>query len=80
MGPVAREAAALASIHPLAHDIPLQAIVTEQLTHTGETTELLRTLIRNACVNDGTPESGHETRSVDLLAQYVGDTGLAMDP
>ena len=25
-----------------------------------EATELLRTLIRNACVNDGTPASGHE--------------------
>ena len=28
-----------------------------------EATELLRTLIRNACVNDGTPASGHEDRN-----------------
>ena len=27
---------------------------------TGETTELLQTLIRNACVNDGSPDSGFE--------------------
>ena len=29
-----------------------------------ESIELLRALIRNACVNDGSPESGHESRSV----------------
>ena len=30
-------------------------------------TELLQHLIRNACVNDGTAESGEEVRSADLL-------------
>jgi acetylornithine deacetylase/succinyl-diaminopimelate desuccinylase-like protein len=44
-----------------------------------EVSDLLQHLIRNACVNDGTPESGHETRSVDLLAQYLGDTGLDLE-
>ena len=34
---------------------------------TGATVELLQTLIRNHCVNDGTPESGHETRNADVL-------------
>jgi len=34
-----------------------------------EATDLLQQLIRNACVNDGTPASGHELRSVDLLQQ-----------
>ena len=29
----------------------------------GPTTELLQAMIRNACVNDGTAESGHEWRS-----------------
>ena len=43
---------------------------------TGEVTELLQHLIRNACVNDGTITSGHETRNVDLLRAYLGDTGL----
>jgi len=46
---------------------------------TAEVTDLLQQLIRNACVNDGTPESGHESRSVDLLAQYLGDTGLDLE-
>ncbi|MEY4175316.1 MAG: hypothetical protein RI900_2481 [Actinomycetota bacterium] len=43
---------------------------------TGQTVELLQTLIRNRCVNDGTAESGHETRNADVLRQYLGDTGL----
>ncbi|MDQ1447697.1 MAG: hypothetical protein QOC79_668, partial [Actinomycetota bacterium] len=30
-----------------------------------ESVDLLSQLIRNECVNDGTPESGHESRSVD---------------
>jgi acetylornithine deacetylase/succinyl-diaminopimelate desuccinylase-like protein len=50
--------------------------VTEQLTHTGETTELLRTLIRNACVNDGTPDSGDELRNADTLQSYLEGAGL----
>jgi acetylornithine deacetylase/succinyl-diaminopimelate desuccinylase-like protein len=40
---------------------------------------LLAHLIRNACVNDGTPESGFESRSADVLAQYLGDTGLELE-
>ena len=34
---------------------------------TGPTTELLQSLIRNECVNDGSPDSGNETRNSDLL-------------
>ena len=44
-----------------------------------ESVDLLSQLIRNECVNDGTPESGFESRSVDLLAQYLGDTGLDLE-
>ncbi len=40
---------------------------------TGETVELLQALIRNACVNDGTPESGHEQRNSDLLDDALGE-------
>ena len=40
-----------------------------------ESVDLLSQLIRNECVNDGTPESGFESRSADLLAQYLGDSG-----
>lgn len=43
---------------------------------TGQTIELLQTLIRNQCVNDGTAASGNETRNADVLRQFLGDTGL----
>jgi acetylornithine deacetylase/succinyl-diaminopimelate desuccinylase-like protein len=46
---------------------------------TGPTTELLQGLIRNECVNDGTPDSGHETRNADLLQQYLEGGGLAVE-
>ena len=46
---------------------------------TGEVTELLQLLIRNACVNDGTAASGHEVRNADLLRAYLGDTGLDLE-
>ena len=46
----------------------------------GEIAELLQTLIRNACVNDGTPGSGHEERSVVTLRDYLGQPGLEFEP
>jgi acetylornithine deacetylase/succinyl-diaminopimelate desuccinylase-like protein len=42
--------------------------------------ELLQQLIRNACVNDGTRESGHEYRSVETLVDYFGVTGEVFEP
>jgi acetylornithine deacetylase/succinyl-diaminopimelate desuccinylase-like protein len=48
----------------------------ELLEHTGETTELLQALIRNACVNDGTPDSGDERRNADTLQAYLEGAGL----
>lgn len=44
---------------------------------TGETVELLQQLIRNQCVNDGTPESGQEDASARLLRDELD--GLALD-
>ena len=44
-----------------------------------ESADLLVDLIRNECVNDGSAESGFESRSADLLAQYLGDTGLELE-
>ena len=44
----------------------------------GEATELLQQLIRNRCVNDGTPDSGHETRNVETLAAYLAGPGVEM--
>ncbi len=46
---------------------------------TGETVELLQTLIRNQCVNDGTPESGFETRNADVLQQLVEAPGVDIE-
>jgi acetylornithine deacetylase/succinyl-diaminopimelate desuccinylase-like protein len=42
----------------------------------GEATELLQTLIRNGCVNDGTVGSGHEARNADTLAAYLDGSGV----
>ena len=42
--------------------------------------ELLRELIRNRCVNDGTRESGHEVRSVGTLKEFFGQTGVVVEP
>lgn len=41
-----------------------------------ESADLLAHLIRNACVNDGSPTSGYESRSADVLEQYLGAAGL----
>jgi acetylornithine deacetylase/succinyl-diaminopimelate desuccinylase-like protein len=46
---------------------------------TGETVELLQALIRNACVNDGSAESGHEVRSADVLESYLEGAGLTLE-
>ncbi len=42
----------------------------------GPTTELLQALIRNRCVNDGSPDSGDEVRNADLLHGYLEGGGL----
>ncbi|MDN6100559.1 M20/M25/M40 family metallo-hydrolase [Corynebacterium flavescens] len=39
-----------------------------------ETLELLQELIRNACVNDLTPDSGNEVRNADTLERFFADT------
>jgi len=44
-----------------------------------QATELLRTLIRNACVNTGDAASGHEHRSVDALEDFFAGSGLACE-
>src|SRR5262245_46732278 len=44
-----------------------------------EATELLRTLIRNACVNDGTPGSGHESRNAEAIEDYLTGAGLGFE-
>jgi acetylornithine deacetylase/succinyl-diaminopimelate desuccinylase-like protein len=53
--------------------------VTDDTTLETEATELLCTLIRNACVNDGTPASGHEERNADALEAYFAGSGLSCE-
>jgi acetylornithine deacetylase/succinyl-diaminopimelate desuccinylase-like protein len=48
-------------------------------SRTGQTVELLQTLIRNRCVNDGTPESGQEVRNADVLTSVLEDVGAAVE-
>ncbi len=40
---------------------------------TGPTVEVLQAMIRNACVNDGTPISGQEVRNADVIDDLLGD-------
>ena len=51
----------------------------EDTTVEREATELLRTLIRNGCVNTGEATSGHEDRSVDALEDYFAGSGLSCE-
>jgi acetylornithine deacetylase/succinyl-diaminopimelate desuccinylase-like protein len=46
---------------------------------TREATALLQDLIRNACVNDGTVESGEEIRSADLITGYLEGCGADIE-
>jgi acetylornithine deacetylase/succinyl-diaminopimelate desuccinylase-like protein len=46
---------------------------------TGPTIELLQAMIRNECVNDGTPDSGGEVRNADLLQTYLEGAGLDVE-
>jgi acetylornithine deacetylase/succinyl-diaminopimelate desuccinylase-like protein len=46
---------------------------------TGQTVELLQQLIRNRCVNDGSPGSGQEVRNSDVLRAYLGGSGLDLE-
>lgn len=46
---------------------------------TATTVELLQAMIRNACVNDGTPESGDEVRNADLLETFLTGGGLELE-
>lgn len=41
--------------------------------------DLLQQLIRNACVNDGSPESGGESRNADALAAVLAGSGVELE-
>lgn len=48
-------------------------------TLTAQTVELLQQMIRNACVNEGTAESGQEARNADLLGNWFEGAGLDVE-
>ncbi len=45
----------------------------------GEVTELLRQMILNACVNDGTAGSGHEHRNAEVLSAVLDVPGIDLE-
>ncbi|MGI9605379.1 MAG: M20/M25/M40 family metallo-hydrolase [Acidimicrobiales bacterium] len=46
---------------------------------TNESIELLQQMIRNECVNDGSEDSGHESRNADVLQHVLEGSGLDVD-
>ena len=54
-------------------------MVTDIDTLTGETVALLQEMIRNQCVNDGTPDSGFEFRNAELVRNELEGLGLDFD-
>ncbi len=44
-----------------------------------EVTDLLQRLIRNGCINDGTPDSGQEVRNAEMLAAHLHGCGVEME-
>ena len=53
--------------------------MTTDTQRAAEATDLLQHLIRNGCVNDGTPDSGQEERSADLLESYLEGSGVELE-
>jgi acetylornithine deacetylase/succinyl-diaminopimelate desuccinylase-like protein len=49
------------------------------LARVNEVVDVLQALIRNACVNDGRAESGHESRSVDVLRSVLDAPGVEVE-
>ncbi len=45
-----------------------------------EVINLLQRLIQNRCVNTGSPDSGHEHRSVATLQEFFGAKGEVFEP
>lgn len=43
------------------------------------TLELLQILIRNGCVNDGSPDSGGESRNADAIAAVLEGPGVDIE-
>jgi hypothetical protein len=55
--------------------MPGETIMKDDQVIATQATDLLRTLIGNACVNTGEPASGNEARSVDALEDFFAGSG-----
>ena len=53
--------------------------MTDAERRAAEATDLLQQLIRNRCVNDGTPSSGHEQRTASVLESYLEGSGVDLE-
>ena len=53
--------------------------VAETASRTEQVVALLTTLIRNACVNDGTPDSGQEVRNARTLVEFFAGSGVEVE-
>lgn len=51
-------------------------VLTSESDLTRRSIELMQQLIRNACVNDGSDDTGHETRNADVLRQVIEGPGM----
>ncbi len=51
-------------------------ILSNESDLTRQSVELLQQMIRNRCVNDGTGETGFETRNADVLRQVIEGPGM----
>lgn len=49
-------------------------------TDSGEVTDLLVALIQDACVNDGTADSGSEERAAATIADFLGEPSAVYEP
>jgi acetylornithine deacetylase/succinyl-diaminopimelate desuccinylase-like protein len=47
----------------------------DEIERTADTVALVQAMIRNACVNDGRPDSGEEHRSADVVESYLTEGG-----
>ena len=54
-------------------------MATDKDVRTQTTIELLQTLIRNECVNDGTATSGNEIRNSDALETFLEGPGVDIE-
>jgi acetylornithine deacetylase/succinyl-diaminopimelate desuccinylase-like protein len=48
-------------------------------SRTDEVVDLVQQMIRNRCVNDGSPQSGEETRNADLLEDLLAGSGVDVE-